>query len=98
AGFVPHVSAKATGGYEGYNVDLFTEIAKRMGRELEVVDQEWSGIFAGLNARKYDVIIAPTTITEERAQSMLFMEGYLDTDYQFLTRASAPDVQTLDEL
>lgn len=97
-GFVPHISAKATGGYEGYNVDLFTEVAKRMGRELEIVDQEWSGIFAGLNAKKYDVIIAPTTITDERAKSMLFMEGYLDTDYQFLTKASAPEAKTLEDL
>ena len=97
-GYVPHISAKAAGGHEGYNYDLYAEIAKRMGRSLEIIDQEYSGIFAGLNAKKYDIIMAPVTVTEERAKSMLFMEGYLDTDYQFLLKASTPDPKSLDDL
>lgn len=97
-GFAPHVMAKPTGGYEGYNIDMMDEIARRLGVEYEVVDQEWSGIFAGLNAEKYDFIIAPTTITEERSKNLLFMEGYLDQNYQFLKKADAPDYKTLDDL
>ena len=85
-GFAPHIMAKPSGGFEGYNVDLINEVGRRLGVEIEIVDQEWSGIFAGLNAKKYDVIIAPTTVTAERAASMLFMEGYLDTDYRFLVQ------------
>jgi len=97
-GFAPHVMAKPGGGYEGYNVDMIEEIARRLGVEYEIVDQEWSGIFAGLNAEKYDLIIAPTTVTEERAQNLLFMEGYLDQNYQFLKKKGAPDYKTLDDL
>src|SRR5690606_8598747 len=97
-GFAPHVMAKPGGGYEGYNVDMIEEIARRLGVDYEIVDQEWSGIFAGLNAQKYDLIIAPTTVTEERAQNLLFMEGYLDQNYQFLKKKGAPDYKTLDDL
>ena len=97
-GFAPHVMAKPSGGYEGYNVDMVNEIGRRLGMEVEVVDQEWSGIFAGLNAKKYDFIMAPTTVTAERAKSMLFMEGYMDTDYRFLVKNDTPDIKSLDDL
>ena len=97
-GYAPHVMANPSGGFEGYNVDMIEEIARRLGVEYEIVDQEWSGIFAGLNAKKYDFIIAPTTVTPERSEKMLFMEGYLDSEIVFLVRADAPEVTSLEEL
>ena len=97
-GFAPHIMAKPAGGYEGYNVDMIEEIARRLGVEYEIVDQEWSGIFAGLNAKKYDFIIAPTTVTPERAEKMLFMEGYLESEIMFLVKSDAPEVTSLEEL
>ena len=97
-GFAPHVMAKPTGGYEGYNVDMVNEIGRRLGMDIEIVDQEWSGIFAGLNAKKYDFIMAPTTVTAERAKSMLFIEGYMDTNYRFLVKKDTPDLESLDDL
>jgi polar amino acid transport system substrate-binding protein len=97
-GYAPHVMAAATGGVEGYNVDLTMEIAKRMGIEVEIVDQEWSGIFAGLAAGKYVAIIAPTTVTEERAQKMLFGEPYFEVNYQFLIKKGAPQIEKLEDL
>jgi polar amino acid transport system substrate-binding protein len=97
-GFAPHIMAKADGGFEGYNVDMVNEIARRLGMEVEIVDQEWSGIFAGLAAKRYDFIVAPTTVTAERAKSMLFMEGYLDTNYRFLVKADSPDMASLEDM
>ena len=97
-GFVPHVMAKPDGGFEGYNVDLIEEIARRMGRPYKIIDQQWSGIFAGLNAKKYDFIISPTTVTEERAKSPLFVEGYIETDYLFMLKNASPDITKLEDL
>lgn len=97
-GYAPHVMASTSGGAEGYNVDLMAEIAKRLGIEYEVVDQEWSGIFAGLAAGKYVAIIAPTTVTEERAKQMLFGEPYFEVNYQFLIPANADQITKLEDL
>ncbi|MSO75333.1 MAG: transporter substrate-binding domain-containing protein [Alphaproteobacteria bacterium] len=97
-GFVPHIMVKPDGSFEGYNVDLIDEIARRMGRPYKIVDQQWSGIFAGLNAKKYDFIISPTTITEERAKSLLFVEGYIETDYLFVLKKTTPDIAQLEDL
>lgn len=97
-GYSPHVMASPSGGVEGYNVDMMAEMAKRMGVDYEVIDQEWSGIFAGLAAGKYVAIIAPTTVTKERAEKMLFGEPYFEVNYQFLIKKDAPQVEKLEDL
>lgn len=97
-GYAPHVMAKPTGGVEGYNVDLIAALGKRMGIEYEIIDQEWSGIFAGLHSGKFDAIIVPTTITKERASKMLFSEGYMDVAWQFLIKRGSAQVKSLEDL
>jgi polar amino acid transport system substrate-binding protein len=96
--FAPHAMPKLGGGVEGFNVDMAEEIAKRMGRKVEVVAQEFSGLIPGLNAKKFDFLAAPTTVTPERAKSLLFTEGYLDTDYQFLIKKESPEIKQLEDL
>lgn len=96
--FAPHAMMKLDGGVQGFNVDLGREIAKRLGREIEIEPAEFSGLVPGLNSRRYDFLIAPVTVTPERARSLLFTEGYLDTDYTFLGRKDAPALENLEQL
>jgi len=98
ATFAPHAMMKLGGGMEGFNIDLGNEIAKRLGRPIDIEGTQFSGLVPGLNAKKYDFILAPTTVTKERAESMLFTEGYLDTDYLFVQKKSDGDIKSLDEL
>lgn len=98
-GFAPHAMMAPNGEVEGFNVDLAREIAARLGRPgFEIVDSEWSSIFSGLYAGKFEFVIAPTTITEGRAERVLLTEGYLDTDPVFLRRKDQPELTSLDEL
>ena len=98
ATFAPHAMVKLGGGIEGFNVDLANEIAKRLKRPINIEATQFSGLIPGLNAKKYDWIAAPTTVTPERAKVLLFTEGYLDTDYQFLVKKSDPDIKALEDL
>lgn len=98
-GYAPHMISSSSGsGYEGYSIDMMDEIARRMGVDYEVIDQEWSGIMAGMAAGKYVGIAAPVTVMEERADKMLYGEPYLDKNFQFLTKKGAPPVESLDDL
>ena len=98
ATFAPHAMAKLGGGIEGFNVDLANEIARRLKRPINIEATQFSGLIPGLNAKKYDWIAAPTTVTPERAKALLFTEGYLDTDFQFLVKKADPDIKGLDDL
>ena len=93
--FAPHAMPTMDGGIEGFNVDLANAIGERLGVEMDIVATQFSGILPGLQAGTYDFVVAPTTITEERAANYLFSEGYLNTDFQFLVR---PDHEKVTDL
>ncbi|MGI3212821.1 transporter substrate-binding domain-containing protein [Roseovarius tibetensis] len=94
--FAPHAMPKMGGGIEGFNVDLANIIGERLGVEMDIVATQFSGILPGLQAGTYDFVVAPTTITEDRAQNVLFSEGYLNTDYMFVVANDAPEIDSLD--
>ncbi|MBI5629180.1 MAG: transporter substrate-binding domain-containing protein [Candidatus Rokubacteria bacterium] len=98
ATFAPHAMPKLGGGVEGFNVDMANEIGRRLGRPVNVVAQEWAGLIPGLQAKRFDFLAAPTTVTAERAKSLLFSEGYLNTDYQFAIKKEAPGITKLEDL
>lgn len=96
--FAPHAMPTLSGGVEGFNVDLANEIGKRLGAKMNITAAQWSGLLPAMQAGKYDFIVAPTTITEERAKTMLFTEGYLNTDFLFVVKKGAPAITKLEDL
>ena len=95
--FAPHAMPKMSGGIEGFNVDLANEIGKRLGAKMDITAAQWSGLLPGMQAGTYDFLVAPTTLTESRSKSMLFTEGYLNTDYQFVVKKGAPAMKSLTD-
>jgi polar amino acid transport system substrate-binding protein len=89
--FAPHAFPDlASGGIQGFNVDLAKAIGEKLKRPLKIDSAQFSGLLPAMQAGTYDFIIAPVTATKERAESMLFTEGYLNTDFIFVEpRASA---------
>jgi polar amino acid transport system substrate-binding protein len=96
--FAPHAMPKLGGGVEGFNIDLFTEVARRLNREIIIDSASFSGLIPALNAGRYDFLAAPTTVTRERAESLLFTEGYLFTEFQFGIRRGSAPITSLDDL
>src|SRR5689334_17979558 len=89
--FAPHAMPKLGGGIQGFQIDLFTEVAKRMKREITIDAVSFSTLIPGMQSGRYDFVAAPTTVTKERAENMLFTAGYLWTYYQFgIKKGSAP--------
>ena len=96
--FAPHAMPSLSGGYEGFNIDLANEIGKRLKRKVTIDAAQFSGLVPALQAGTYDFLAAPTTVTKERAENMLFTEGYLNTDFQFLVKKGGPKVAKLEDL
>ena len=96
--FAPHAMPKLGGGYEGFNIDLAEEIGKRMKRKVTIDAAQFNALVPALQAGTYDFLAAPTTVTKERVENMLFTEGYLNTDFQFLIKKGAPKVNKLEDL
>ena len=96
--FAPHAFPSLQGGVQGFQIDLFREVARRMGREIVIDSASFSGLIPALNAGRYDFLCAPTTVTTERAQSLLFTEGYLWTELQFGIRRGTAPIRSEEDL
>ena len=56
--FAPHAMPKLGGGIEGFQVDLFTEVARRMKREITIDAVSFSTLIPGMLSGRYDFIAA----------------------------------------
>jgi polar amino acid transport system substrate-binding protein len=98
ATFAPHAMPKVSGGLEGFNIDIADEISKRIKRPITVEGAQFAGLIPALQAGTYDFLVAVVTVTPERAEQLLFMEGIVDADYRFVTLKDKPDITGLDDL
>ncbi len=94
--FAPHAMPSLSGGVEGFNVDLAAAIGEKLGVDMEVVAAQFSGLIPALQAGTYDFLVAPTTVTEERASNLLFSEGFMDTNFAFTVPAGTEAMEGLD--
>lgn len=81
------------GQLTGFDVDIAKGIAAKLGVKPEFTTTEWSGILAGLQAGKYDVIVNQVAATEQRRQAFDFSDPYVVSSAQLIVRAN--DTRTL---
>ena len=60
----------------GFDIELAQRVARKLNKNLEIVSLEFGAMIPALMAGKVDMIAACITITEERAQKVLFSEPY----------------------
>ena len=96
--FAPFAFPSLSGGVQGFSVDLFTEMARRMHRPITIDSASYSGLIPALYAGRYDFLAAPTTVTKERAENLLFADGYIWTAFQFGINKGTPAITSLEDL
>jgi len=77
--YPPQSSVTKSGDYEGFDIDVATEIAERMGVEIEWETPAWELITAGNWAGRWDVSVGSMTVTPERAEVLEFTPAYYFT-------------------
>lgn len=82
----------------GFDIDLITAMAQRMGLKARIVSAPFGSLLDGLAARRYDVVISAVTITPAREKQVEFTP-YLKAGQSLLVRASNPhNITSTDEL
>lgn len=81
----------------GFDVDLWNEICDYLGYEAEFVHYPWDGLISGIQAEKFDAIVADMGITEERKESVLFTEPYFYETTGICTTEDS-DISSVEDL
>ncbi len=96
AAFPPY-EYKEGDNFAGIDVEIATEIAKKLGMELQIADVEFGSIIGGVSTGKYDIGMAGMTVTEERKQSVNFSNTYA-TGIQVIIVKDGSTIASLDDI
>lgn len=96
AAFPPYEMTTDNGGFAGIDVEIATEIAKKLGLELQIDDMDFDSALLAVNQGKSDIVMAGVTVNEDRKLVMDFTNSYA-TGVQVVIVKEGSDV-TMDNL
>jgi polar amino acid transport system substrate-binding protein len=82
----------------GFDIDLLKAAAEEGGFDVEFKNTAWDGIFAGIEAGKYDAIISSVTITDERKKNMDFSVPYINAGQVLVVSTKDKATKKLSDL
>lgn len=86
------------GNIIGFDIDLGRAIAEELGVEAVFIDTAWDGIFPALDAKKFDIIMSSTSITEERLKSKEMSDPYYVTSQAIAVRKDNDTIKGPEDL
>ncbi len=91
----PYTFTTADGNFTGFDIELFLNVAERIGYKKDQVvftGQEFSALMPSVANGRFDVAVAAIGTTEKRKQTVDFSDGYLAGYLSVLT----PDAKITD--
>ena len=82
----------------GFDVEVATRIAEKLGVSASFVECPWDGIFAGIDAERYDIAANGVEITEDRAAKYDFTAPYGYIRTALVVRGDNEDINSLEDL
>jgi len=79
----------------GFDVELFTAVAAKLGLKAEFVSASFGDIISGVNSGKYEVGVSSFTINDER-KGQANMVSYYQVGTQWVTKKGNPAGVTID--
>jgi ABC-type amino acid transport substrate-binding protein len=83
--------------YQGFDVDIVTEVAKRLEVEAQFVKTPFDPIFRNLAQGRFDLVASAATITPEREKTVNFSVPYFPADQSLMVKRGS-DIKTVDDL
>lgn len=96
--YPPFGYREGNGDLQGFDVEITTEIARRLGVKAEFVTMPFKGLMAALDSSRFDLIANQMSITEERLQRYAFSTPYVQSASQLLVHRDNNEVKSLADV
>ena len=97
ANYEPQSFLQPDGTFVGFDIDVGTEIAERLGVEAEFMHVDWDAITAGSWSGRWDISVGSMTITTPRKEILSFTQPYYYAP-AYLAASERSGVESLDDL
>ncbi|WP_414695139.1 amino acid ABC transporter substrate-binding protein [Paraburkholderia sp.] len=96
--YAPFTYHDESGKLTGFDVDIASAIAQRLGVKPNFVEGKWDGLIAGLDADRYDAVINEVSITDARKAKYDFSTPYIATHAVLIVRSDNTTIHSFDDL
>jgi cystine transport system substrate-binding protein len=96
--YAPFTYHDASNKLVGFDVEIGEAIAKRLGVKPEFLEGKWDGLIAGLDSKRYDVVINQVGITPERQKKYAFSDPYIASKAVLVVRGDNTDIKNFADL
>ncbi|MGB3368226.1 MAG: amino acid ABC transporter substrate-binding protein [Acidaminobacteraceae bacterium] len=97
-GYKPYTYLDENTELTGFDVDVWKEIASRLGATVEFETADFSGLFGLLDSGKLTTIANQITVTDERKEKYDFTDAYVYYGAQLIVKSDNDDIKTLEDL
>ncbi|WP_046213480.1 amino acid ABC transporter substrate-binding protein [Paenibacillus wulumuqiensis] len=96
--YAPFTFHDESGKLTGFDVDIATEISKRLGVEPEFIETKWDSMIGGLDSKRFDAVFNQVGITPERQEKYLFSDPYIASKAVLIVPESNTDITSFADL
>ncbi len=89
---------KASGFLKIGTEGTYAPFTKRLGVKAQFVEGKWDGLIAGLDVKRYDVVINEVTITDARKAKYDFSNPYIVSKAALVVRADNTSLKSFPDL
>ncbi|MEI2414748.1 amino acid ABC transporter substrate-binding protein [Orrella sp. JC864] len=96
--YAPFTYHDGANGLTGFDVEIGRAIAEKLGVKAQFVEGKWDGLIAGLDVKRYDVVINQVGITDARKAKYDFSDPYITSPAALIVRNDNDSIKTFEDL
>ncbi|GAB3140878.1 amino acid ABC transporter substrate-binding protein [Marisediminicola antarctica] len=87
-----------SGALTGYDIEVVTAVAEKLGVEVTFEETQWDAIFAGLQSGRFDIIANQVSINDEREAAYTMSDPYTVSPGVLIVADSNTEIASFDDL
>lgn len=96
--YPPFTFHDENGKLTGFDVEIAEEVAKRLGVKAEFQETQWDAMFAGLDAKRFDMVANQVGIKPEREEKYSFSRHYITSTAVLIASEDNTDIKGFEDL
>lgn len=96
--YAPFTYHDDTGRLTGFDVELASAIAQRLGVRPQFIEGKWAGLIGGLDVDRYDAVINEVAITDGRKLKYDYSDPYITSHAVLIAASDNTTIKSFDDL